>query len=103
MKPVLDEIVDRLVREFDPQRIYLFGSHARGEAVADSDFDLIVIVEERCEPMHKLAQRAHRLLWDLGVAADILVWSREEFDQRSHLAASLPGVVLHEGRLVYAA
>lgn len=101
--PVLAEIVKRLQREFAPERIYLFGSQARGVAGPDSDYDLMVVVARRTAPMHKLAQRAHALLWDLGVAADVLVWSREEFDSRVHLRASLPSLVLDEGRLLYAA
>ena len=100
---VLAEIVRRLESKFSPQRIYLFGSHARGDADADSDYDLMVVVDRRAAPMRKLAQRAHALMWDLGVSADILVWGREEFDSRVHLRASLPALVLDEGRLLYAA
>jgi hypothetical protein len=43
------------------------------------------------------------LLWDLGAAADILVWTREAFDSRVHLRASLPATIAREGRLLYAA
>jgi len=101
--PVLAEMVRRLTRAFTPERINLFGSRARGEASPDSDYDLMVVVSQRTAPMHKLAQRAHALMWDLGTAADILVWSRDEFDRRKHLRASLPALVLEEGRLLYAA
>ena len=101
--PVLAEIVKRLQREFAPLRIYLFGSQARGEAGEHSDYDLMVVVDHRTAPMHKLAQRAHALMWDLGVSTDILVWGREEFDGRVHLRASLPSRVLDEGRVLYAA
>lgn len=101
--PVLAEIVGRLQREFAPQRIYLFGSQARGEAGADSDYDLMVVVPHLTEPAHRLAQRAHSVLWGLGTAADILVWSREAFDSRLHLRASLPATILREGTLLHAA
>jgi len=50
-----------------------------------------------------MAQRAHSLLWGLGVSADILVWSREAFDARLHLQASLPATVVREGTLLHAA
>jgi predicted nucleotidyltransferase len=100
--PVLDEIVKRLVRALRPQRIYLFGSKARGGAGPDSDYDLMVVVPHTTEPGYRLAQRAHALLWDIGTAADILVWSREAFDGRLHLRASLPATVVREGKLLYA-
>jgi uncharacterized protein len=100
--PVLNQIVTRLVDGMHPERIYLFGSVARGEVGPDSDYDLLVILPTLTEPGYRLAQRAHRLLWDLGAAADVLVWSREAFDSRLHLRASLPSTVVREGTLLYA-
>ncbi len=100
---ILAEIVRRLVAAYQPERIYLFGSRARGDAGPDSDYDLMVVVPETKEPGYRLAQQAHRLIWDLGTAADILVWSREAFESRLHLRASLPATVVREGRLLYAA
>ena len=47
---LLDEVVDRLAVEFDPEQIILFGSHAWGTPSEDSDIDLLVVVprsEER--------------------------------------------------------
>ena len=43
------------------------------------------------------------LLWDLGAAADILVWTRDAFDSRVHLRASLPATIAREGKLLYVA
>jgi hypothetical protein len=40
--PTLAEIVRRLVETFQPLRIYLFGSKARGDAGPDSDYDLLI-------------------------------------------------------------
>lgn len=100
--PILDEIVERVAKALKPERIYLFGSAARGDASVDSDYDLMVVVPQKNEPGYRLAQRAHALLWDIGTAVDILVWSREAFDGRLHLSASLPTTVVREGKLLYA-
>lgn len=100
---VIDKIVDRLVRALTPERIYLFGSMARGDSGPDSDYDLLVIVPQASEPGYRLAQKAHTALWDVGTAVDVLVWGREAFDSRLHLKASLPSTVVREGRLLYAA
>ena len=101
--PMLAEIVHRLVEAFCPEKIYLFGSRARGEAGQDSDYDLMVIVSQSTEPGYRLAQEAHSLLWGLSVAADILVWTREQFDSRRHVGASLPATIVRQGQLLYAA
>lgn len=101
--PQLGEIVQRLRTAFQPDRIYLFGSAARGEAGPDSDYDLMVVVRVADQPSYRLAQRAHSLLWGIGRATDILVWTREQFDSRLHLQASLPSTIVREGHLLYAA
>ena len=99
----LAEIVRRLVALLHPERIHLFGSRARGNAGRDSDYDLMVVVSDLTEPAYRLAPRAHSVLWGLGTAADILVWSREAFESRRHLRALLPATVLREGTLLHAA
>jgi len=100
---VLADIVRRLTEAYDPLAIYLFGSKARGEAGPDSDYDLMVIVPDDSPPERRQSRLAYERLWETGSAADVLVWTRKAFDSRSHLQASLPGTILREGRLLYAA
>ena len=101
--PVLAEIVQRLVEAFQPERIYLFGSHARGDVGPDSDYDLLVVVPDGAPREQRRSRLAYRALRGTGVAADVLVWTRDAFESRLHLQASLPSTVVREGRLVYAA
>lgn len=101
--PLLNEIVRRLVQAYHPERIYLFGSHARGEAGPDSDYDLMVVVPDFAPADQRRSRLAYEALWGTGTAADVLVWTRQAFDERRHLRASLPATVLSEGRLLYGA
>jgi predicted nucleotidyltransferase len=100
---VLQEVVRRLVDTYRPDRIYLFGSHARGEASEHSDYDLLVVVPDATPPARRQSARAYEALWGLGVGADVLVWTRAAFDARLHLRASLPATVVREGTLLHAA
>jgi len=100
---VLAEIVRRLVAACRPERIYLFGSQARGDAGPDSDYDLLVVVPSASLPPHRRDQQAFRALRGVGVAKDVIVWTREEFEARLGAPSSLPATVLREGRLLYAA
>ena len=100
---VLDEIVKRLVATLNPQRIYLFGSRARGDAGPDSDYDLLLLVDNASEPAYRLSQRGYRALRGIVAAVDVVVWDRETFDARLHLKASFPATVVREGRLLHAA
>jgi predicted nucleotidyltransferase len=101
--PVLGGIIDRLVQIFRPERIYLFGSVARGDADLDSDYDLMIVVPDTTPAAMRDTGPAYRALWRLGAAVDLLVWTRAEFDSRLHLRASLPSTVQREGKLLYAA
>ena len=101
--PVLREVVQRLVRAYQPERVYLFGSKARGHAGPDSDYDLMVVVPENAPPHRRRSRLAYESLWGTGVAADVLVWTSKAFENRLHLKASLPSTIVEEGRLLYAA
>ena len=101
--PVLTEVVRRLVEVYRPVRIYLFGSAARGDAGPDSDYDLMVVVPDHSPKDLQDCAAGYRALRGLGIAKDILVWTRSEFDKRLHLKASLPSTVVDEGKLLYAA
>ncbi len=98
----LDELVRRLVHAHNPWRIYLFGSRGRGEAASDSDYDLLMVLETLEGATHAIAQAAHSQAWGLGISVDILVMTREEFERRLPLRASLPATVVREGRLLHA-
>ena len=102
-EPGLDEIVERLRRAYEPERIYLFGSRARGDDGPDSDFDLLVVVPDDAPRERRGSRLAYQALRGTGVAADILVWTRAYFESRRHLKASLSSTVASEGRLLYAA
>ena len=101
--PVLAEVVRRLAEAYHPERIYLFGSTARGEAGQDSDYDIMVVVPDESPPECRNCDLAYRVLRGLRVAKDVLVWPRTEFEKRLHLNASLPATVLREGKVMYAA
>ena len=75
---VLREAVKRLVEGFEPTRIILFGSQARGAADDRSDVDLLVIcpVAGRKRDLMVAMDRA---LNGLGIARDVVVLTPEEF------------------------
>jgi predicted nucleotidyltransferase len=100
---VLNEIVRRLVETLQPERIYLFGSRARGEARPDSDYDLLVVVKERTGEGRQMEQRAYGAMWGLHAPVDIVVMTVDYFEWMLGAAASLPATVQREGRLLHVA
>jgi predicted nucleotidyltransferase len=91
-----------MAEAYQPECIYLFGSKARGDDGPDSDFDLMVVVPDDAPEDRKRSRLAYERLWETGTAADVLVWTRQRFESRRHLRASLPGTIVREGRLLYA-
>lgn len=96
-----EEVVRRLVDEFHPEAIYLFGSHAWGKPTADSDLDLLVIVSQSRQKPIQRAIRAQRSLRGVKVPVDVLVKTRKEFENYSSVKASLEAQISREGKLLY--
>lgn len=75
--PVTDQLLVEVVRRIltigSPIKILLFGSHAKGTARPDSDWDLLII-EESDLPRYRRSGRYRRVLYRMFPAKDIVVW-----------------------------
>ncbi len=100
---VLEEMVERLIRDLNPEEMYLFGSRARGDGEPDSDFDILIVLADSDLPGYARDRLALRALRGLRVAVDVIVLTREEFDRKRGVVCSLPATVKREGKLLYAA
>ena len=101
IETVLAEMTQRLVQEFSPEQVILFGSHAWGEPNEDSDVDLFVVVKESNQTPYQRGVRAHHILGDLNVPKDVLIKTRSELERKQTVAASLENLILKNGRLLY--
>lgn len=100
--PVIAEVLRRMVAAYQPERIYLFGSTARGDSGPDSDYDILVVVPDTAAPERQDERLAYEALVGTGIAVDVLVYKAADFYGRLPLKASLPSTVAREGRLLYA-
>jgi uncharacterized protein len=95
------DVIRRLVDEFNPEAIYLFGSHAWGKPGGESDMDLLVIVSRSRQKPIQRAVRAQRSLRGVKAPVDVLVKTRKEFERYSSVKASLEAQITREGKLLY--
>lgn len=93
-------MVDRIVEQFRPTRILLFGSQARGDANESSDVDLLVVMEN-VPDKHRIAVDIRRLLRDMPVGKDIVVTTPDEIARRGHMVGTVIRAALREGIVVY--
>lgn len=97
---VVATMVDRIVEAFDPERIVLFGSVARGEVTKYSDVDLLVVMPDGTD-RHAAAVEMHRCLGDMLTAKDIVVTTPDEISRRGQLGGTVIREALREGKVVH--
>jgi predicted nucleotidyltransferase len=98
---LIREMAERIVKRFDPDRIILFGSHARGDAGPDSDVDLLVVMPlsgSRREKAIEIGVALH----DIRLPKDVIVTTPEEFEWRKDTIGTIEHPAWREGRLLYA-
>ena len=96
---------ERLVAQFQPKRVILFGSQARGAADARSDVDLLVVcsLDTSRGSRRALMVAMDRALRGLDMATDIIVLAPEEFDRDRHIPGTVARPAWREGIVLYEA
>ena len=94
---LFETVKTRLDAVYNPLSLYIFGSYAWGTPTADSDLDLVVVVEDSDKKPYKRSIEGIRALRGLGIAKDILVYTKEEFKSLSQDISSLLYKVEKEG------
>lgn len=99
IEAAIQEMVRRIVAGFDPEKIILFGSQARGDAGPDSDVDLLVVMDT--DSKRRTAVDIAVKLHAMGVPKDIVVITPAEFERRKDISGSIAYPAHHEGRVLY--
>lgn len=97
----IQEMVDRIVKRFDPEKIILFGSHARGDAGPDSDVDLLVVMPVAGSKRDKMVEIGVAL-HDIPLPKDIIVTTPEDFEWRMEIVGTIERPAVQEGKVLYA-
>lgn len=97
---ILNEVTKRLVEQFAPTRIILFGSQARGTADDRSDVDLLVVCPINGRK-RELMVAMDRALSGLGIARDVIVLTPEEYERSRHIPGTVARPAALEGKVLY--
>lgn len=100
MSKYIQQIVRLTVAQFQPQKIILFGSYARGDAGPDSDVDLLVVMPVSGSKRQK-AVEIGVALHDVPVPKDVIVVNPDDFEWRKNIVGTIEYPAFHEGKLLY--
>ncbi len=101
IETLIDQMVRRIVDRFDPERIILFGSAARGNTGPDSDVDLLVVMAVG-GLKHKKQVQIRVALHDIHIPKDIIVTTPEDFEWRKEIPGTIEYPAVQEGKVLYA-
>src|SRR4030042_941696 len=96
----IEELVSRIVERFRPEKIILFGSHARGTAGQDSDADILVVMPVKGSKRKK-ATEIDVALVGLDLPVDVIVVTPEELERNKNQIGTIIYPALKEGKVLY--
>ncbi len=94
------DMVNRITARFSPEKIILFGSHARGDARRGSDVDLLVLFDDIDNPRERAAE-IYVALIGCGVPQDIVVSTAARFERYKNVVNTVYWPAAREGRILY--
>ena len=97
---IISIMVNRIVMRFQPVRIVLFGSQARGDATESSDIDLLVVMND-VKDTRQAAIAIRRLLKYMHVSKDIIVSTPDEIERLRGVVGTIAYITVREGKIVY--
>jgi predicted nucleotidyltransferase len=103
IKKIITEVVEKIRREYEPEKIILFGSYAYGNPTADSDIDLFIVKETGKRRIDRFVE-VKRLIYepDREVSISPLVYTPEEVKKRVEMGDDFVAEVLSRGEVLYA-
>jgi uncharacterized protein len=96
----IDRLLARIIDEFRPVEIWLFGSRARGESNAGSDWDLLVVVPDDLAAVDD-PFAGYRLRRETRTRADIVLCPLAEFHEDRDTPNTLAYEAAHHGVVIY--
>lgn len=100
MLRTIDEIKEKIIEQYEPDRIILFGSRATGASTETSDIDLLILKDTEDRPLDRRIQ-VEKILTDRAVPLDIIVYTPQEMRYLFSIGSPFVEEVIETGRVLY--
>ncbi len=97
----IKKVCEQILRDFRPERIILFGSHAYGTPAPDSDVDLLVVMPFKGSARQKAVEIRSSI--DTSIPLDVLVRTPEQLSERIAMGDFFLREITEIGKVVYEA
>ena len=97
----VDQAIKTLVKLYNPLKIYVFGSYARGKQDDGSDVDLMIIVSEFTNHPWEMISEGYGSLSDVHMSVDLILYDKARFDQHKEDPTSFCTQIIKTGKLLY--
>ncbi len=103
IKKIINEVVDKLKTEYQPEKIILYGSYAYGKPTKDSDIDLFIVKDTNKRWVDRFVE-VKRLIYDpeRRISISLIVYTPKEVDERLYLGDDFVEDILTKGEVLYA-
>lgn len=102
VRKIISEIVNKIIKGYEPKKIILFGSYAYGEPTEDSDIDLLIIKNTDKRPIDRWVE-VKRLLRDNSRTLPVspLVYTEKEIEERNVIKDFFVEEIFEKGEVLY--
>jgi len=97
----IQKITDTIVKEFNPQKVVLFGSYAWGNPTADSDIDLFIIKDDAKKSVREMAIDVERILLPRTSPIDIIVYKPAQVKEGLRDRNTFITRIITKGKILY--
>jgi len=96
----IKEVIDRIVKNINPEKIILFGSYASGNPGEDSDLDILVIKEMKM-PRYKRSREVKKHLRGMKIPIDVIVYTKKEVKEWKDTKTAFISQAIKQGKVLY--
>lgn len=94
------KMVEKIIKEYQPKKIILFGSYAYGEPTEDSDVDLLIVSKRSIKP-DEIYRRRHGFLKDFSIPVQLVCVSDKEFAETKDVIGGITYPASKYGEILY--